>query len=73
KAHAYEAAKSSTEPEFLACMERLHDISPTAHDKLDAIPHERWAYYAGRQNVCWLQVNSNPAESMNKTLLEVIN
>ncbi|CAM9216637.1 unnamed protein product [Ectocarpus sp. 4 AP-2014] len=71
KAHAYKAAKSSTEPEFLACMERLHDISPTAHDKLDAIPHERWAYYAGRQNVCWLQVNSNPAESMNKTLLEL--
>ncbi|CAB1117118.1 unnamed protein product [Ectocarpus sp. CCAP 1310/34] len=71
KAHAYKAAKSSTEPEFLACMERLYDISPTAHDKLDAIPHERWAYYAGRQNVCWLQVNSNPAESMNKTLLEL--
>ncbi|CAM9287864.1 unnamed protein product [Ectocarpus fasciculatus] len=71
KEHAYAAAKSSTEPEFLACMESLHDISPTAHDKLDAIPHERWAYYAGRQNVCWLQVNSNPAESMNSTLLEL--
>lgn len=71
KDHAYSASRSVTKPEFDGFMKLLHNIAPDAHDKLDATPHELWAYYAGRKNVCWDQVTTNPAESANSMLLEV--
>lgn len=71
KDHAYNASRSVTEPEFKSFMLRLHNIAPDAHDKLNDIPHELWAHYASRTNVCWDQVTTNPAESANSMLLEV--
>lgn len=49
----------------------LNDVAPEAHDKLQAIPHELWAYYASRGNVCWDQLTTNPAETGNSLLLDV--
>lgn len=57
--------------EFEAFMGLLKKTASDAHDKLNATPHERWAYHAGQQGVCWDQVTSNPAESANSMLLEV--
>lgn len=49
----------------------LSAIAPAAHAKLSEIPHETWAHYASRKNVCCDQVTSNPAESVNSMLAEV--
>lgn len=49
----------------------LRDVASDVHGKLDGISHELWAHYASRKNVCWDQVNTNPAESANKMLVEV--
>lgn len=57
--------------QFDSYMDQLHGIDPDAHDKLMEIPHHLWAHYAGRKNVCWDQVTTNPAESANSMLLEV--
>lgn len=71
KGHAYSAARSVTEVGFDFFMGLLNDTAPDAHDKLAAVPHELWARYASRENVCWDQVTTNPAETANSMLLEV--
>lgn len=71
KGHAYSAARSMTKVGFDFFMGLLNDIAPEAHDKLEAIPHELWARYASRDNVCWDQVTTNPSETANSMLLKV--
>lgn len=71
KGYAYSAASSTTKVEFDFFMGLLNDVAPEAHEKLEAIPHELWAYYAGQKNVCWGQRTTNPSESANNLLLEV--
>lgn len=71
KGHAYSAARSMTKVGFEFFMGLLKDIAPEAHDKLEAVSHERWARYASRENVCWDQTTTNPSETANSMLLEV--
>lgn len=64
----YSAARHPTKAGFDRHMDILSAIAPDAHEKLDDIPHETWAHYASRKNVCCDQVTSNPAESSNSML-----
>eukprot|EP00752_Nemacystus_decipiens_P010107 g9008.t1 len=71
KGHAYSAARSMTKVGFDFSMGLLRDIAPEGHDKLEAIPHELWARYASRENVCGDQVTTNPSETANSMLREL--
>lgn len=71
KGLAYKASRAMKEVQFKFYMNKLHDLDPDAHDKLMEIPHELWAHYTSRKNICWDQVTTNPAESANSMLLEV--
>lgn len=67
----YSAARQPTQAGFEHHMGLLSATAPKAHAKLDEIPPETWAHYASRKNVCFDQVTSNPAETVNSMLGEV--
>lgn len=69
--YAYTASRAASKARFEHAMDGLRAVAPASYDKLNAIPHEFWAHYAGRKNACLDQVTTNPAESANSMLDKV--